>query len=174
MASSCPCSDQTCQKAVPVSLGTSYLSEKSPSFYKNPREFFKKHLNEDRVFVCRFAMKPCVVLASNSLVKEILNTSSEETYNGLYDFFFGLFGDNILFADDLHVFQATLETVSDLAVSKHAILFVGGKIAVATPVRFATHHSHTIHQRFPDSRDTAIRICRCVTFTLTNQRIHDY
>ena len=80
----------------------------------------------------------------------------------------------VLFADDLHVFQATLETVSDLAVSKHAILFVGGKIAVATPVRFATHHSHTIHQRFPDSRDTAIRICRCVTFTLTNQRIHDY
>ena len=101
MTSTCPCSDQSCQKPGPMNLGTSYLSEKSPSFYKNPREFFKKHLNEERVFVCRFAMKPCFVLASNSLVKELLNKSSENTYNGLYDFFYGLFGDNILFADDL-------------------------------------------------------------------------
>ena len=100
-SSSCPCSDQSCQKSVPVNLGTSYFYEKSPSFYKNPREFFKKHLNEERVFVCRFAMKPCFVLASNSLVKELLNSSKGDTYNGLYDFFFGLFGDNILFADDL-------------------------------------------------------------------------
>ena len=110
MASACPCSNQNCQKSVPENLGISYLSEKSPSFYRNPREFFKKYLNEDRVFVCRFAMKPCVVLASNSLVKEILNTSSEETYNGLYDFFFGLFGDNILFADDLQSKQVCLST----------------------------------------------------------------
>ena len=108
MASACPCSDQNCHKGVPENLGISYLSEKSPSFYRNPREFFKKYLNEDRVFVCRFAMKPCFVLASNSLVKEILNTNSDETYNGLYDFFFGLFGDNILFADDLQSKQVNL------------------------------------------------------------------
>ena len=35
-----------------------------------------KHLNEGRVFVCRFAMKPCFVIASNHLVKELLEEKS--------------------------------------------------------------------------------------------------
>ena len=58
-------------------------------------------MNEDRAFVCRFAMKPCFVLASNHLVKELLDNHSQDTYNGLQDFFFGLFGPNILFAEGL-------------------------------------------------------------------------
>lgn len=103
---SCLCSDRNCPKSGPqTNLGTSYLSEKSPIFYKNPREFFKKYLNEDRVFVCRFAMKPCFVLASHPLVKELLDKTDEETYNGLQDFFFGLFGNNIMFADGAQSIQ---------------------------------------------------------------------
>ena len=61
--------------------------------------FTEKHMNEDRVFVCRFAMRPTYVIASNTLVKELLNIEKDETYNGLQDFFFGLFGQNILFAN---------------------------------------------------------------------------
>lgn len=59
-------------------------------------------MNEDRVFVCRFAMRPTYVIASNALVKELLDTNQDDddlTYNGLQDFFFGLFGPNILFAN---------------------------------------------------------------------------
>jgi cytochrome P450 len=57
-------------------------------------------MDEDRVFVCRFAMRPCYVLASNSLVKQLLNDkSSHESYNGLKDFFFGLFGQNVMFSE---------------------------------------------------------------------------
>ena len=46
-------------------------------------------------------MRPCYILASNSLVKEMLTkrTGGSETYNGLKDFFFGLFGHSIMFAD---------------------------------------------------------------------------
>ena len=97
----CLCSDRSCEKESPPNIGTSILSEKSPVFYKNPRDFLKKNLNDERVFVCRFAMRPTFVLTSNNLVKELLSKSGEETYNGLHDFFFGLFGSNILFAEDL-------------------------------------------------------------------------
>ena len=62
-------------------------------------DFAEKHMNEDRVFVCRFAMRPTYVIASNALVKELLEIDQDQTYNGLQDFFFGLFGPNILFAN---------------------------------------------------------------------------
>ena len=64
--------------------------------------FPEKYMNEDRVFVCRFAMRPCLIVFSNALVKELLEEHCQEdqTYNGLKDFFFGLFGHNLMFADD--------------------------------------------------------------------------
>lgn len=62
-------------------------------------------MNEDRVFICRFAMRPTYVLASNALVKELLEIEQDQTYNGLQDFFFGLFGQNILFANSSELKQ---------------------------------------------------------------------
>ncbi len=58
-------------------------------------------MGEDRIFVCRFGLRPCYIIASNALMKEMLNerTSGSETYNGLKDFFFGLFGHSIMFAE---------------------------------------------------------------------------
>lgn len=97
---SCLCSNEDCDKSAPLNYGTGYLSEKSPAFYKNPREWFQRHLNKERVFVCRFAMKPCFIISSNALVKELLNKNGDETYNGLQDFFMGLFGNNIMFCDN--------------------------------------------------------------------------
>lgn len=59
-----------------------------------------KNNNPIRCFVCRLAMRPCFVISSNALVKELLNLKCDgDTYNGLKDFFFGLFGTNIMFAE---------------------------------------------------------------------------
>jgi len=45
-------------------------------------------------------MRPCFVIAGNKAVKEFLDkrTADGSTYNGLSDFFFGLFGHSILFS----------------------------------------------------------------------------
>jgi len=96
------CTDQNCSKLLPVNHGTSVISEKIVSFYKNPREFLKKYKNDDRIFLCRFGMRPCLVVSSNALVKELLekHCQDDKTYNGLKDFFFGLFGNNLMFAPD--------------------------------------------------------------------------
>ena len=64
--------------------------------------FSEKYKNDDRIFLCRFGMRPCLVVSSNALVKELLekHCQDDKTYNGLKDFFFGLFGNNLMFAPD--------------------------------------------------------------------------
>ena len=92
----------TCPRICPPNLGTSYFKDKSVTFYRDPEGFINKHLRENglRTFVCRLAMRPCFVIAGNKVVKEFLNkrTADGSTYNGLSDFFFGLFGHSILFS----------------------------------------------------------------------------
>lgn len=57
-------------------------------------------MDEDRVFMCRFGLRPCYIVASNKLVKQmLLDNTGTESYNGLKDFFFGLFGHSIMFAE---------------------------------------------------------------------------
>ena len=101
-SSPCLCSKSvTCPRISPTSLGTSYFSDKSVAFARNPRTFVEQNADEKRVFVCRLLMRPCFVLGCNSLVKTFLNQSSEKTYNGMKDYFFGLFGHSILFSSEL-------------------------------------------------------------------------
>ena len=86
--------------------GTSFYQDKSVSFYRNPRGFVEDHLtsedDDERVFACRLLTRPCLVLGSNALVKTFLEecVGGGKTYNGLKDFFFGLFGNSILFSTD--------------------------------------------------------------------------
>ncbi len=88
-------------------LGVGFTQDKSIELLKNVKNFVSKNieLDEDedldpRVFVCRLALKPCFVLASNELVFDYLNKSDDSKfYNGLKDFFFGLFGQSVLFAE---------------------------------------------------------------------------
>jgi len=47
----------------------------------------------------RFALRPCLIISSNKLVRQFLNEKSDHTYNGLRDFVYSLFGQNILFSD---------------------------------------------------------------------------
>ena len=85
----------------PKNIGTGILSDKSIELYRNVEAFVSKHLidNPDRIFVSRVAMRPCIILASNKLVKTFLNECNEDFYNGLKDFFFGLFGQSVLFTN---------------------------------------------------------------------------
>ena len=50
-------------------------------------------------FFSRFALRPCYFLASNTLVGQFLNKHSDQSYNGMRDFVYSLFGPNILFSD---------------------------------------------------------------------------
>jgi hypothetical protein len=47
----------------------------------------------------RFALRPCLIISSNKLVHQFLNEKSDQSYNGLRDFVYSLFGQNILFSD---------------------------------------------------------------------------
>ena len=84
--------------------GTSFYHDKSVAFYRNPRGFVDDHCSDgdERVFVCRLLTRPCLVIGSNALVRTFLEecVGGGKTYNGLKDFFFGLFGNSILFSTD--------------------------------------------------------------------------
>ena len=83
-------------------IGTSFTKDRSLELFRDAKQFVQKHLGDDedaeRVFLARVAMRPCFVLASNKLVKEFLEGGGDGYYNGLKDFFHGLFGHSIVFA----------------------------------------------------------------------------
>ncbi len=86
------------------SIGTRLTQDKSLELYRDARAFVSKHLREDdpdRAFTARLALRPYIVLASNRLVGEFLRRPRDQDHfrNGLKDFFFGLFGHSILFAE---------------------------------------------------------------------------
>ena len=102
MSNVCLCKKGSrCDRVSPPNLGTGIFNDKSIELFRNADLFLRRHLEENpgRVFVSRLAMRNCFVLCSNSLVKEFLTEHNEDYYNGLKDFFFGLFGESILFAD---------------------------------------------------------------------------
>lgn len=87
----------------PLILGTSYFQDKSLDLFRNVQTFVNKYIDEDenpsRIFVARVAMRPTLVLASNQFIRSYLAQDSDDFYNGLKDFFFGLFGSSIMFAE---------------------------------------------------------------------------
>jgi len=96
----CPKGSKCSLKSPAVNLGTGIFSDKSVDLLKNVDEFVRKHTKDpERVFVTRFAMKPCFVLASNELIREFLSdpSTADDFYNGLQDYFLGLFGRSIMF-----------------------------------------------------------------------------
>lgn len=104
MSEVCLCKNGSrCERTSPPNIGTGYFQDKSLELWKNVSEFVGKHLrdNQERVFVTRLAMRPCVVLASGTLLKTFLEGDGvqDDYYNGLKDFFFGLFGPSVLFSD---------------------------------------------------------------------------
>jgi cytochrome P450 len=89
-----------CDKFSPPSIGTGYFQDKSLEAAWNVDSFVRRNLegNEHRVFLTRMLMKPCFVVCKNKLVGELLEDRNENFYNLLKDFFFGLFGDAMVFA----------------------------------------------------------------------------
>ncbi len=86
----------------PRSLGTSFHQDKSIEVFKNAGSFFSRHFkaeDEERALLVRLALRPCLILGSATLVGQFLRREDDDFYNGLKDFFFGLFGHSILFAD---------------------------------------------------------------------------
>ncbi len=86
----------------PRSLGTSFHQDKSIEVFRDVGAFLDKHFKHDdpdRVILTRLAVRPCLVLGSSELVGQFLRREDDDFYNGLKDFFFGLFGHSILFAE---------------------------------------------------------------------------
>ena len=83
--------------------GTGIFADRSLEVFKSVANFVERHgdeSGESGAFVVRLALKPTLVLTSNAAVKSFLeDTDPAHFYNGMKDFFFGLFGHSILFAD---------------------------------------------------------------------------
>ena len=99
---SCLCKrGSKCHKFSPPNIGTGILQDKSVEALWNVDSLVRRHMegNPHRTFVMRLLMKPTVVVGKNSLVKTLLTEKNDCTYNMLKDFFHGLFGDAIMFAE---------------------------------------------------------------------------
>ncbi len=102
----------------PRSLGTSFHQDKSLELYRDVGHFLRKHLDDDdgeRVVLTRLAARPCLVLGSSEAAAHFLRRDDDDFYNGLKDFFFGLFGHSILFAEaaEVRVLRAALAPMFD-------------------------------------------------------------
>jgi len=99
---SCLCKrGSKCDKFSPPSIGTGILQDKSVEALWNVDSLVRRNIegNPHRTFVMRLLMKPTVVVGKNSLVKTLLTEKNDSMYNMLKDFFLGLFGNGIIFAE---------------------------------------------------------------------------
>ena len=99
---SCLCKrGSKCHKFSPPNIGTGILQDKSVEALWNVDSLVRRYIegNPHRTFVMRLLMKPTVVVGKNSLVKALLTEKNDCMYNMLKDFFLGLFGNGIIFAE---------------------------------------------------------------------------
>ncbi len=87
----------------PRSLGTALHKDKSLELFRDAGAFLARNFDSedaDRVLMTRLATRPTLILGSAEMVDKFLRRPNDEDfYNGLKDFFFGLFGPSILFCE---------------------------------------------------------------------------
>lgn len=93
----------------------------------DPLSCFRNGSPEHGAFVARLALKPTLVLTSNRMVRAFLEeTDPDHFYNGLKDFFFGLFGprDGEKGADDEGILDFHFVQFAQSEIRREAILFI--------------------------------------------------
>ncbi|XP_046386247.1 cytochrome P450 26A1-like [Ischnura elegans] len=86
---------------VPGSTGHVILGDKSLDFGKCPLDFVERLSSQYKspIFMTRLLLKPTVVVASNSAIRELLYEKEDHFDRGLREQCLQLFGDNVLLVD---------------------------------------------------------------------------
>ncbi|XP_063601039.1 putative cytochrome P450 120 [Penaeus indicus] len=89
--------DGSISKTLPGSAGWLW-SDQSLRFYQDALSFVEAGIKQhkSRIFLTRLFLKPCVIVADNEVLRELL-TEKNDDYEAGMDEYFDLFGDNLLF-----------------------------------------------------------------------------
>lgn len=89
--------DGPTSKTLPGSAGWLW-SDQSLRFYQDALSFVEAGIKQhkSRIFLTRLFLKPCVIVADNEVLRELL-TEKNDDYEAGMDEYFDLFGDNLLF-----------------------------------------------------------------------------